>query len=258
MTRYIWMIHTAEQESGNERGEVYLSLHGLSAATKELKLPMRESDKATVESGIVEVSGHLGELQTGLLRTGRLETSAWSPDWVKIISLSDGRQWTAKGGVCDLEGACPLLRFERTSDPLELQNSSGEPAADKDRSDSDLPPGHGRPAERPGTVVRTYEIFGKHKGRVVPLAEILKLRAGVKHLTPGGQILLTHQDSQGFGLGGEPGMWDDLYPGVSPADYGLDRDRAVLASDGSRGWAVDAHYLAMIFGADWRRVVYGK
>ena len=51
---------------------------------------------------------------------------------------------------------------------------------------------------------------------------------------------------------------EDLYPGVDPAMYGLDSDKPILASDGSRGWVVDAHYLAMIFGADWRRVVYGN
>ena len=254
MTRYIWMIHNADEEA--VLGDIYLSLHGLSAATKELKLPMRDSDRDTIESGIVEVSGDLGELQTGLLRAESAETSSWSPDWVKIINLSDGRQWTAQGGVCDSDGACPLLRFERSSDPLEIQQSSWESATDKERSKQQW--SEGRPSESPAMVVRTYEIFGKLKGRVVPLAEILQIRAGVKHLTPGGQIFLTDQDSQGFGLGGEPGMWGDLYPGVNPAIYGLDPDGPVLASDGSRGRVVDAHYLAMIFGADWRRVVYGK
>ncbi len=109
-----------------------------------------------------------------------------------------------------------------------------------------------------GSVVRTYELFGRHKGRLVPVAEILRIRAGNKELPPGAQVLLTDQASQGFGLGGRPGLWETLYPGVDPALYGLDSDKPILASDGYRGWVVDAHYLAMVFGAHWRRVVYGN
>ena len=119
-------------------------------------------------------------------------------------------------------------------------------------------PGNGNSSKDAGPIVRTYEIFGRHRGRVVPLSEVLQIRAGTKQLTPAARILLTDQESQGFGLGGEPGLWEDLYPGVDPALYGLDSDKPILASDGSRGWVVDAHYLAMIFGADWRRVVYGN
>ena len=241
------MIHTAEENSQGSLGDVYLALHGLNAASQELKLPERTFDSEAVESGVLEVSGDLGELQTGSMRTEGAERDSWAPDWIKVINLSDGREWTAPGGVCSSDGSCPLLRFEKTSDPLEVQKSKQGP--------SDAAPKSNRSVS---AVVRTYEIFGKNQGRVVPLAQILKLRAGRKQLSPGAQILITDQDSQGFGLGGEPGMWDDLYPGVSPAVYGLEPDMAVMGSDGSRGWVMDAHYLAMIFGADWRRVVYGK
>ena len=96
-----------------------------------------------------------------------------------------------------------------------------------------------------------------------PGTDIVALVAGAAGVDP--HEVLAHElvlypteAPQGFGLGGEPGLWEDLYPGVDPALYGLDSDRPVLASDGARGWVVDAHYLAMIFGAGWRRVVYGN
>jgi len=232
MTRYSWMIHTAEEETGEVAGDVYLSLHGLKASTLELKLPRRDFAAGTVEAGIIEVSRDLGELQTGSLRTEDSARSLWTSDWIRVVNLSDGRQWTAQSVDCELGGSCSLIQFARTRDPIDLSNA--------------------------GSVVRTYELFGRHQGRLVPLAEILRIRAGIKQLTPGAQVLVSDQQSQGFGLGGEPGLWEDLYPGVNPVAYGLDSDKPVLASDGARGWVVDAHYLAMIFGAHWRRVVYGN
>ena len=179
------------------------------------------------------------------------------------MNLSDGRQWTARGVACDAEGSCSLLQFDRTRDPSEPATPSENvdpdpPAAGEDPEMAERGSGERRSPQSASTVVRTYEIFGKQKGRVVPLAEILQVRAGIKQLTPGAQVLVADQESQGFGLGGEPGLWEDLYPGVDPALYGLDSDRPVLASDGARGWVVDAHYLALIFGAEWRRVVYGN
>ena len=269
MTRYSWMIYTAEEETGEGAGEVYLSLHGLKASTLELKLPRRDFAGGTVEAGIIEVRRDLGELQTGSLRTADSARSLWTSDWIRVVNLSDGRQWTARGVACELGGSCSLLQFERTRDPMDLEKSKrGRDDADQESpadgaTDDELgemePEGwrEGGPSNaRP--VVRTYELFGRHKGRLVPLAEILQVRAGSKQLTPGAQVLVTDQESQGFGLAGEPGLWQDLYPGVDPALYGLDSDKPILASDGSRGWVVDAHYLAMIFGAQWRRVVYGN
>jgi len=274
MTRYSWMIHTADEETGEVAGDVYLSLHGLKASTQELKLPRRDFAGGTVESGIIEVGRDLGELQTGSLRTEDSARSLWITDSIRVVNLSDGRQWTARGVTCDLGGSCSLLQFERTRDPVALEKSK----RDRDQNLDDA--GRGSPEDRAAgderhqmdgdgprdggssrnarSVVRTYELFGNHQGRLVPLAEILRIRAGIKQLIPGAQVLVTDQESQGFGLGGEPGLWQDLYPDVDPALYGLDTDKPILASDGSRGWVVDAHYLAMIFGAQWRRVVYGN
>jgi len=267
MTRYSWMIHTADEETDEGAGDVYLSLQGLKASTLELKLPRRNFAGGTVEAGIIEVRRDLGELQTGSLRTEDSARSLWTSDWIRVVNLSDGRQWTAQGVACDLGGSCSLLQFERTRDPIELEKSKGsrdqESPADRAADDKRSPmegdgSRDGGSSKNTRSVVRTYELFGKHKGRLVPLAEILRIRAGIKQLTPGAQVLVTDQESQGFGLGGEPGLWQDMYPGVDPTLYGLDADRPILASDGSRGWVVDAHYLAMIFGAQWRRVVYGN
>jgi len=237
----------------------------------------------TVESGIIEARSDLGELQTCSLRTQDSERDTWTPDWIRVINLSDGRQWSAQGTACDADGSCPLLRFKRARGPVELQklkraqDQTADEDADQDQgqeqdqeakedpttkdSRSDMEGGKsggGSASKDSASVVRTYELFGRHKGLVVPLAEILQIRAGKKQLTPGAQVFLTDQETQGFGLGGEPGLWDDLYPGVDPALYGLDSDKPILASDGARGWAVDAHYLAMIFGVNWHRVVYGN
>jgi hypothetical protein len=38
--------------------------------------------------------------------------------------------------------------------------------------------------------------------------------------------------------------------------YGLDNDKAVLASDGVRGWVLDSNFLTQIFGVGWRAAVY--
>ena len=265
MTRYSWMIHTADEEVEGAVGDVYLALHGLKASTRELKLPRRDYAVGTVESGIIEVRSDLGELQTGSLRTDAAERTVWTPDWIRIVHLSDGRQWSAQGSACDPDGACPLLQFVKTRDPISARSSEEEdpesqddPAGDpegappsRDQSSEEVPP------QDTGSVVRTYEIFGTQQGRLVPLSAILRIRDGRKQLMPGAQVFVTDQASQGFGLAGEPGRWAELYPDEDPARYGLDSDKPVLASDGGRGWVVDAHYLALIFGAEWRRVVYG-
>lgn len=240
MSRYSWTIKTAAQEVDGEAGEVFLSLHGLEATTPEIKLPVGEYEPDAIESGVIEVDGELGELQTGLLRTQGATRTAWPVEWVRIVNLADGREWTAQGGLCDPDGSCPLLRFERTRGPMKTQ------------------PPEVQPAPSPPPAVRTYEIYGTERGRVVPLSQIVRFVSGVRKLSSGARVYVTDAESEGFGLAGEPGMWEDLYPGVNPATYGLEADKPVLASDGACGWVLDAHYLAMLFGADWRRVVYGN
>jgi hypothetical protein len=207
MSRYSWTIKTAAQEVDGEAGEVYLSLHGLEATTPELKLPASEYEPDSIESGVIEVDGELGELQTGLVRTQGATRTAWPVEWVRIVNLADGREWTAQGGLCDPDGSCPLLRFERTRGPMKAQ------------------PPETQPAPSPAPAVRTYEIYGTERGRVVPLSQIVRFVSGVRKLSSGARVYVTDTDSEGFGLGGEPGMWEDLYPGVNPATYGLEADK---------------------------------
>lgn len=259
MTHYSWTIHAAQDTAAGDLGPMYLSLHGLRATTSEIELYAKKDGPISVASGVVAVERDLGELQTGSLRTQEFAATWLAIDWVRVVNLSDGRQWTARGGVCDGEGSCPILRFRRTRDAFAIRMTP--PDADAETYESTLDRGDTPMEDAPQSaraVVHTYEIFGMHRGRVVPLTQILRMASGVKKLLPDSRILITDQASQGFGLAGEPGSWEDLYPGGSPEMYGLDSDRPVLASDGVRGWVLDAHYLAMLFGAGWRRVVYGN
>ena len=73
---------------------------------------------------------------------------------------------------------------------------------------------------------------------------------------PGARVMVGEVPADGFGLAGVPGRWSAYYAGRSPAEFGLDADKGVLASDGSRGWALTATFLSQIFGAGWRAVIY--
>ncbi|MGC4047569.1 MAG: hypothetical protein QM758_27560 [Armatimonas sp.] len=76
------------------------------------------------------------------------------------------------------------------------------------------------------------------------------------HIKQGGRILISHNASEGYGYGGTPGGWAQLYGNRSPSDWGLDPDRGVVAFDGSRAFAVPGSQLVEIFGASWRQTVY--
>ena len=68
--------------------------------------------------------------------------------------------------------------------------------------------------------------------------------------------MVTQAPNEGFGLGGMPGRWSMYYAGRSPAEFGLDSDKAVMASDGSRDGRFRRRLLTQIFGSNWRQVVY--
>ena len=110
--------------------------------------------------------------------------------------------------------------------------------------------GSGTPA--PNTNVRTYELYAIVNGRNAPLS------AGVSggRVVPGARIMVGETAADGYGLSGVPGMWPTLYPGISPSAYGLDADKAVLGSDGSRGWVLTASFLQGLLGPGWRGIVY--
>lgn len=107
-----------------------------------------------------------------------------------------------------------------------------------------------------GSVAVTYEIYGRMDGRQVPIWKELRFDGLRYHLKQGGRILIGHSSAEGYGFGGTPGRWATLYGSRSPADWGLDADKAVVAFDGTRAYAVPAAQLSEIFGTDWRRVVY--
>ena len=260
MTHYSWTIQAAEDAAGGDLRPVYLSLHGLRSATAEIALPAQAYEPGSILSGVLDVQGDLGELQTGTLRTDESASAPWSIGWVRVMNLRDGRQWTARGGICDADGSCPILRFVRTRGALGVRRINAGLDSDANASangSTDRVPVQPALSCTPD-LVQTYEVFGTHRGRVAPLTQILHMRAGVKKLLLWSRIWIATDASQGFGLAGMPGKWEELYPGVSPAAYGLDPDKPVLASDGVRAWVLDAHYLAILFGAEWRRVVYGN
>lgn len=120
------------------------------------------------------------------------------------------------------------------------------------------PPPLPAPTAPAATVQATYEIYGARRGRPVPMREALTFDGSAYHLKNGYQILVGLQSSDGFGLGGRPGSWPSIYPGISPAAYGLDADKGVVdMDDGRKPRAVPASDLAEIFGASWRTQVYG-
>ena len=60
----------------------------------------------------------------------------------------------------------------------------------------------------------------------------------------------------GFGLAGDPGKWAEYYGTTSPTQFGLDRDKAVMFWNGSRGQVLPGNVLRDWFGANWRGPVY--
>ena len=105
---------------------------------------------------------------------------------------------------------------------------------------------------------RTYELFGILGGRTVPLSQVVLCDrvTGICSVVPGGRVMVGDQPADGFGLAGVPGRWQTFYGGRSPAEFGLDADKGVLGSDGSRGWALNASFLSQVFGAGWRAAIY--
>ena len=276
MVKYRWTIHTSNTLYSGTSGQVFLTLHGLNASTREVELPNPESesfDRDQTDTGIIDVAECVGEIESGTLRTeGNTTGKPWNVDWVKITNLDDGREWIASDvGECDAQGRCPILRFIKTA-------SSG-PSAGKEYQE----PGDGgaqgefaslelvQELQRQlaelkaelralrggmGTTpsLTTIELFGTLRGRRVPLAEIV---VGGR-VIPGGAVCVTRLASEGFGLGGTPGKWPELYPDSDPEKYGLDPLRPVLAFDGQKVWPLSARFLEMLLGASWRDELYGQ
>ncbi|MBL9009322.1 MAG: hypothetical protein JNJ46_33990, partial [Myxococcales bacterium] len=107
-----------------------------------------------------------------------------------------------------------------------------------------------------GAAFRTVELYGVMGGARVPLTSAVSMVGGMPQVQPGARVMVGEVAADGFGLAGVPGRWSAYYAGRSPAEFGLDADKGVLASDGSRGWALTATFLSQIFGAGWRAVIY--
>ncbi len=117
------------------------------------------------------------------------------------------------------------------------------------------------PKPRPVVPVKTYEIFGMMNGEPRLLTDVLtKAGPGDYVLADGADIVIGDAPDDGFRLGGEPGVgkWNAYYPGKSPADFGLDPDKAVLRWDGQRGVVMDAAMLKDLYSPEnWRLKVFG-
>lgn len=112
-------------------------------------------------------------------------------------------------------------------------------------------------ATAPQVAVKTYEMVGTLNGQVIPLAEIVRHVGGADYeLVEGADLAVADSAEDGFGLAGDPGKWGEYYGTTSPAQFGLDRDKAVMFWDGSRGKVLPGNVLRDWFGANWRSSVY--
>lgn len=146
----------------------------------------------------------------------------------------------------------------------ELRKAKLEAELAKKRAEIDKLKGGGPsptppPASGGGSgAFRTYELYGMLNGINVPLAQVVLCDSytGRCSVVPGGRVMVGEQPNEGFGLAGFPGRWQAYYPGRNPAEFGLDPDKAILGSDGSRGWVLSAQFLSQVFGGGWRAAVY--
>ena len=130
-----------------------------------------------------------------------------------------------------------------------------QPRAGQTGPSAYIPPPGQSPAPK-GGVAMTYEIYGRLNGRQIPLWKELSFDGMAFHIKQGGRIMISHSPAEGYGFGGTPGSWAQLYGSRSPADWGLDPDNGVVAFDGTRAYAVPATQLVEIFGTGWRQIVY--
>jgi hypothetical protein len=144
--------------------------------------------------------------------------------------------------------------LKRYEDELARVQSGIDPAAP---SPSGSNP-YGSIPTTPAPTFRTYELFGILNGSNVPLAQVVicDRATGRCSVVPGGRVIVGEAPNEGYGLAGIPGRWQQLYPGRSPAEFGLDADKGVLGSDGSRGWVLDSRFLSQVFGTGWRAAIY--
>ncbi|MFO0576110.1 MAG: PLAT/LH2 domain-containing protein [Polyangia bacterium] len=158
----------------------------------------------------------------------------------------------------ELDATTKQLERELKKARLEAELAKKKAEIDKIRGTASQ--GSGTPPVNGGGAgaFRTFELFGIMNGMNVPLAQVVicDRNTGQCSVVPGGRVIVGEQPNEGFGLAGVPGRWQMYYGGRSPAEFGLDADKGVLGSDGSRGWVLNAQFLSQVFGSNWRAAVY--
>ena len=191
-------------------------------------------------------------------------------DASKKVQDDEDAQAKAEEAQADREAAAQERQYRKDMERqkrqmnLELQKAKQEADIAKMRAQIEQLRGGGQTqggmpgAGMPGlpTGIQTFEVFGIVGGRLAPMTSALTNSGGRWTVNPGASVLVTQAPNEGYGLGGMPGRWSAFYAGRSPAEFGLDPDKAVMASDGSRGWALPSSLLTQIFGSNWRQVVY--
>ena len=118
-----------------------------------------------------------------------------------------------------------------------------------------------KPADLPSPRVHhTYELFAINEldGSAVPLLAAFPLhkQEGRTHM----RLQIGDTATDGFGLAGAPGRWQDFYGERSPTDFGHDVDRAVMywepTKSGGRGKALPIAWLLTYVGPDWRNKLF--
>jgi hypothetical protein len=187
----------------------------------------------------------------------------------KRLSDEEDAEAKAEEEKADKEAAAEERRYRKELErqkrqmTLELQKAKQEAELAKLRAQIDtaknggiVPPQGGGGGVPAGTgATRTFEIFGIVGGRLAPLTSAISSNGGRWTVNQGASVMVTESAGEGYGLAA-PGRWAALYPGRSPAEFGQDADKGVLASDGTRGWALPATLLTQIFGTNWRQAVY--
>ena len=220
--------------------------------SKEPKFPAREAAQQVDLHGAIAFPIHAGKEIIGIMEF--LTYEVLRPAAFRLERITElGAMISQFLNRKDLE------RQKRQMN-LELQKAKQEAELAKLRAQIDQLKGgqpQGGMGVPPGpTGLQTFEVFGIVGGRLAPMTAAITNSGGRWSVNPGASVMVTQAPNEGYGLGGMPGRWSMYYAGRNPAEFGLDPDKAVMASDGSRGWALPSSLLTQIFGSNWRQVVY--
>lgn len=129
--------------------------------------------------------------------------------------------------------------------PVELEQT--QPA------DALLPSTHGSITTAGFRTIELY--FTDVTGRRYHLRDAMRRRAGgLWRVRDYARPALGIVPSEGAGLGGRPGRWQEFYGSRTPSDFGLDSDLAVLCwdDDDRRAYVPEVELLEEALGAGWR------